>query len=513
MSTPNIVAGTAAQTRRVLVTGASGYVGGRLVPLLLDAGLTVRVTGRSSERLSSWSWSSNVEQVPADLGERDDVRALVSDVDVVVFLVHAMAGGSGFAEREARMATNMAAEAEAAGVERIIYLSGLHPNSTELSEHMASREHVAQIFRDSQVPTTVLEAATIIGSGSASFEMIRHLSERLPVMPTPSWVRNRIEPVAIDDVLYYLTQLCLAEESIDGTYALGSGETELRFCDLLTEYAIVAGLPRRRVLPLPLPVPRLAGLWIGAITPLPWSMTIPLAQSMRHEAISDGPSINEVVPSPENGPTTYREAVRLALDTAMYGSLTSTWDNDVAARANPASSLPSDAEWSGHTVYTDTRADSASDVSARQVWSVVESIGGVNGWYSSPALWRIRGILDRLVGGYGLRRGRRDAERLRVGDAIDWWRVEALEPPRKLTLRSEMRMSGRAWLQFTVSSTNDGAVEYQQQAIYFPDGLAGRMYWWAIKPFHALIFPTMARKILAEARKSPTRVEATDDFS
>lgn len=484
----------------VLVTGASGYVGGRLVPELLQAGARVRVTGRNAATLRAQPWADRTEIVEADLLDAESLRPALEGIDVVVFLVHSMGSGKGYAEREATMAHAMADEAAQAGVGRIVYLSGLHPQTEHLSEHMASREQVAAIFEQGTVPTVVVQAATIIGAGSASFEIIRHLAERLPVMPAPAWVTNRIEPVGIVDVLHYLREVVMSPEPIQGRFDLGSGQSELRFADLLTQYAEVAGLTRRRVFALPVPAPLLSGAWIGLLTPVPMSIAIPLAQSMQHEAVSQGRLISEVVAAPPGGPTPYRQAVREAIEQVKHGDLASTWSDDATTSSDPQSPLPSDPEWAGHTVFTDDRERTESDVDAAAVWQVIEGIGGRHGWYSAPLLWRIRGLADQVVGGYGLRRGRRDPDRLRVGDAVDWWRVEAIEPGHSLTLRSEMAMTGRAWLQLSVETGQDGTTRYRQRAIYFPDGLLGRLYWAAIFPFHALIFPSMARNIMARAR-------------
>lgn len=486
---------------RVLVTGATGYVGGRLVPELRAAGARVRVCGRDPRRLAAQPWAEEVEAATADLSDRSAVRRALAEVQVVVFLVHAMGGGSGFEEREARMARIMAEEAARAGVRRIVYLSGLHPDDEPLSTHMRSRERVAQILREGEVPVVVLEAATVIGAGSASFEIIRHLSERLPIMPAPRWVRHRIEPVAVSDVLHYLVAAATAPGEVSGTLAVGSGESELRFADLLTIYAEVAGLSRRRVLALPFPAPGLSGLWIGLMTPVPRAIAVPLAHSMQHDAVARPPLAAEVLPPPPSGPTSYRAAVRTALDHQREGEIATSWEADVRRDRAPEAPLPEDPDWAGQTVYTDERELVATDVDPSEVWRVIEGIGGASGWYSTPLLWTLRGLADRAVGGPGLSRGRRDPHRLRVGDAVDWWRVENIEEGRVLTLRAEMRMSGRAWLQLRVDPAEEGGSRYRQRAVYFPDGLPGRLYWWAISPFHALVFPAMARNILAAARR------------
>lgn len=485
--------------RRVLVTGATGYVGGRLVPELLAAGFTVRATARRVTDLASRDWYGSVERAEADLLDPEQVRAAMADVHTVLYLVHSMGSGRDFIEREKAIARTVADAAAAAGVRQIVFLGGLHPDKPldELSDHMRSREQVARILLEAPVPALVFEAGVIIGSGSVSFEIIRHLGERLPVMPGPKWLDNRIEPIAIRDVLYYLAHASALGEPVNRAFDIGCGQHQ-PFKTMLTEYAEVAGLPRRRVFVTPLPAPRLSGFWIGMVTPIPRGIAMPLAASMVEDAVTEEHDVAAVIPDPPGGLTSYREAVRRALGRMETGDVVATWDDDVVATRDPAEPLPSDPEWVGRTVYTDVREREA-DVAPEAVWQAIEAIGGSTGWYSAPALWRIRGIMDKLVGGYGMARGRRDPQHLRENDAVDWWRVEAIVPGRLLTLRAEMRTGGRAWLQLGVTARPGGGSQYRQRAVFMPYGLPGRAYWKVILPFHALVFPTMARNILRAA--------------
>lgn len=489
--------------RRVLVTGASGYVGGRLVPELVAAGFTVRAGARDPRKLEDRPWAKDVELVTADLEDAEQVRAAMADVHTVLYLVHSMGGGGDFVEREAQIARTVAEAAAAQGAEQIVYLGGLHPDREldELSDHMRSREQVGRILLGSRVPTVVLRAGVVIGSGSASFEMIRHLTERLPVMPGPRWLDNLIEPIAIRDVLYYLAHASALEEPVNRTFDIGSGKPQ-PFKDLLSDYAKVAGLRPRRIWALPIPAPRLSGFWIGMTTPIPRSLAMPLAASMAEDAVAGDHEIATVIPDPPGGLTQYPDACRLAIERQVSGRVTASWDDDVTASAGPADPLPSDPNWAGHTVYTDVR-ERDGRAAPESVWRVVQGIGGENGWYSPAFLWRLRGFLDKLVGGPGMARGRRHPHRLQVGDHVDFWRVESVDPGRRLTLRAEMRASGRAWLELSVDALPSGGSRYRQRAIFFPRGILGRLYWLAVLPFHTLIFPVMARNILHEAERHP----------
>src|SRR5690625_693237 len=489
--------------RRVLVTGATGYVGGRLIPELLSAGFTVRALARNVKHLENRPWFDQVETVQADLKEQEELDTAFQDVHTVLYLVHSMGGSTDFEKQEAQVAHGVATAAEQSGVQQLIYLGGLHPNKPlkQLSQHMRSRERVAQILLHSKVPTLVFKAAVIIGSGSVSFEMIRHLAERLPVMPGPSWLKNRIEPIAIRDVLYYLAHACALPEQVNDAYGIGCGKAQT-FASMLEEYADEAGLAPRKVLALPIPAQHLSGFWIGMVTPIPRGIAMPLAASMAEDAVTTDHSIAELIPDPAAGLTSYREACRRALDRQYRGPLEVTWDDDVLTNQvnNPADPLPSDPEWSGHTVFTDTRHQTG-NAPPNAVWQVIETIGGEHGWYSAPILWKIRGLMDQALGGYGLARGRKDPDELHVNDHVDWWRVEAVEPRRKVTLRAEMRAGGRAWLQFGIEPLTNGGTRLHQRAVFMPTGLIGRAYWRLIKPFHALIFPTMANNILAAAEE------------
>jgi len=490
---------------QVLVTGATGYIGGRLVPRLLEAGHSVRVFVRNPRKLQDVPWSSDVDVAEGDLQDADAVRAAVDGVEAVYYLAHAMGADGDFESAEHEAAETMAHEAKTAGVSRFVYLGGLHPDG-ELSKHLRSRKEVGEILLGSGVPTVAYQAGVVIGSGSTSFEMIRHLTDVLPWMPAPRWVRNRIQPIAVRDVLYYLVAALDVPADVNRTFDIG-GPDVLRYGQMLNGYAVEAKLPQRPITVLPVLTPRLAAHWFNVVTPIPRKLATPIIESLQFECVQREHDIDDVVPKPEGGLTSYRRAVRLALNKMRTGQVQTSWRSATLSSAS-ADPMPNDPDWAGHTVYVDDRKRHSS-ASAADVWRVVESIGGDNGWYSFPLAWVARGWMDKIAGGVGLNRGRRDQQRLEQGDALDWWRVERLERGRYLRLRAEFKSPGRAWLEMTVTPNPKGGSDYRQRAIYFPQGLAGRLYWYGILPFHGIIFPGMVERITAAAERESDQTEST----
>ncbi|MFI5685161.1 SDR family oxidoreductase [Streptomyces sp. NPDC051636] len=488
---------------RCLVTGATGYIGGRLVPELLAAGHRVRCLARSPGKLRDHPWAGEAEEVRGDVTDAASVAAAMRDVDVAYYLVHALGTGREFEETDRRAARIFGAAARAAGVRRVVYLGGLTPAGVpehELSPHLRSRAEVGRILLDSGVPVTVLRAAVIIGSGSASFEMLRYLTERLPVMVTPRWVRTRIQPVAVRDVLRALVGSARMPEEVSGSFDLG-GPDVLTYRDMMIRYAKAAGLPRRLIVPVPVLTPGLSSHWVGLVTPVPASIARPLTESLRHEVVCRGQDITRYVPAPAGHPLGFDEAVRLALRRVREADVTTRWSSASVPGA-PSDPLPTDPDWAGGSLYTDHR-EAGVDAPVDALWRVIEGVGGDNGWYSFPLAWALRGWLDRLVGGVGLRRGRRDAQRLRAGDSLDFWRVEEIEPGHLLRLRAEMRLPGLAWLEMYAEPEGTGRSRYRQRALFHPHGLLGHVYWWGVSPFHALVFAGMARNIARAATRTP----------
>lgn len=475
-----------------MVFGATGYIGGRLVPELLAAGHTVRVVARSPEKLTDVPWRDEVEVVRADVTAAAEVAAAVAGQHVVYYLVHSLMRAD-FVAVDRSAARTVAEAARLAGVERIVYLGGIVPDEDELSPHLASRAEVGRVLLESGVPTVVLQAAVIIGSGSASFEMLRYLTERLPAMVTPQWVHNRIQPIAVRDVLHYLVRAATLPSNVTGAFDIG-GPDVLSYLDMMRRYAVVAGLPRRAVVPVPVLTPWLSAQWVNLVTPVPRAIAVPLIESLVHEAICRDRSIERHISAPEDGLTHYEQAVELALARVREARVPTRWSDATA----PSDPLPSDPDWSGGTVYEDVR-EQRTEADPQALWEVIEAIGGEHGWYSFPLAWSVRGWADRLVGGVGLRRGRRDPRRLHLGEALDWWRVEDLRRPHLLRLRAEMRLPGRAWLELQAQPHEDGGAVYRQRAVFEPHGLAGQLYWQAISPFHEAVFGGMARNITGAA--------------
>ncbi|MFF3849134.1 SDR family oxidoreductase [Streptomyces sp. NPDC002328] len=498
--------GRGAEAPLCLVTGATGYIGGRLVPELLAAGLRVRCLARSPHRLRDHEWAGRAEVVRGDVTDAASVGEAMRGVDVAYYLVHALGTGEDFEETDRRAARIFGERARAAGVRRIVYLGGLTPSGVperELSPHLRSRAEVGRILLDCGVPATVLRAAVVIGSGSASFEMLRYLTERLPVMVTPSWVSTRIQPVAVRDVLRALVGSAGMPADVNRTFDIG-GPDVLTYREMMARYAAVADLPRRIIVPVPVLTPRLSSHWVGLVTPVPASIARPLTESLRHEVVCREHDIARYVPDPPGHPVGFDEAVRLALKKVRDAQVTTRWSSASLPGA-PSDPLPTDPDWAGGSLYTDER-ELPVDASREALWRVIESIGGDNGWYSFPLAWAVRGRLDRLVGGVGLRRGRRDAARLRVGDSLDFWRVEEIEPGRLLRLRAEMRLPGLAWLEMHAETDDAGGTRYRQRALFHPHGLLGQAYWWGVSPFHAVVFGGMARNIArTAATESPER--------
>jgi len=482
----------------ILVTGATGYIGGRLAPRLIEAGHEVRVLVRDAGKLRDVPWAADVEIVTGDLTDAAATASALAGMDAVYYLVHAMGSRGDFEAAERRAAGNVARAAKAAGLQRIVYLGGLHPDVAveTLSKHLRSRAEVGRILLDSGVPTVAFQAGVVIGSGSASFEMIRHLTDVLPYMPAPKWVRNFIQPIAVRDVLHYLVMAVTLPAAVNRTFDIG-GPDVLRYGQMMNGYALEAGLHQRPIAALPVLTPWLASQWVNLVTPIPRQLAVPIIESLQFDCVANEHDIASYIPDPAGGLTGYRKAVRLALAKVRDGEIETSWQ-DATVVGTPSNPLPSDPEWSGHTVFTDVRVQH-SDATVERLWSVVEGIGGANGWYSFPLAWAMRGWADKLVGGVGLRRGRRNAKRLNVGDALDFWRVESLDRGHSLRLRAEMKLPGPAWLELVVEADPAGGSIYRQRAIFFPMGLAGRLYWYSILPFHGIIFAGMANKITQTA--------------
>jgi uncharacterized protein YbjT (DUF2867 family) len=481
---------------RSLVTGATGYVGGRLVPQLLAAGHTVRVMVRDERKAQAHTWSDDVEIAVGDGTSDSDVRAAMQDVDVLYYLLHSIGTGDDFGKTEHDMAQRFADAAKDAGVGRIVYLGGMIPDDEELSEHLSSRGEVGDVMLTSGVPATVLQAGVVIGSGSASFEMLRYLTERLPVMVTPKWVDTRIQPIAIRDVLRYLVGSADMPADVSRRFDIGGPEV-LTYLDLMQRFADISGLPKRRVLRVPLLTPGLSSHWIGLITPVPASLARPLVESLRNTVVAGDTDIKQYVPDPPEGLIDFDRSVELALTKIQDLDVPTSWSSAATAGA-PAEGLPTDPDWAGGSLYKDERTREV-DASPENLWTVIEGIGGRNGWYSWPFGWWVRGVLDRLVGGPGLRRGRRNPQDLVVGDALDFWRVEETDDASFLRLRAEMKLPGLAWLEMQVGSTEGGTTTFHHRALFAPKGLLGHAYWFAILPFHGIVFGSMQRNIAQAA--------------
>ncbi len=467
-------------------------------PGLLEAGHQVRVVARSPAKLADVPWRGPVEVVRGDVTDPAEVAAALDGQEVAYYLVHALHRPD-FVAVDRAAAHTVADAAREAGLSRLVYLGGITPAGDEpLSDHLASRAEVGRILLGSGVPTCVLQAAVIIGSGSASFEMLRYLTERLPVMITPRWVRNRIQPIAVRDVVHYLTRAATLPEEVHGAFDI-AGPDVLTYLEMMRRYAVVAQLPRRFVLPVPVLTPWLSAQWVNFVTPVPRSIAVPLIESLVHEVIRRDDRIDAWIPPPPDGPLHYERALELALARVRDADVPTRW-SDAAWPAAPSDPLPTDPEWSGGTLYRDVR-EHPTAADPETLWQVIEAIGGEHGWYSFPLAWTVRGWADRLVGGVGLRRGRRDPRRLHAGEALDWWRVETLDRPRRLRLRAEMKLPGRAWLDLIAEPDGTGGARYRQIALFEPHGFAGHLYWKAIAPFHDVVFGGMARNITGAAEQ------------
>lgn len=490
---------------RIAVTGATGYIGGRLVPRLVAEGHDVICLARNPAKLAGRSWTDQVEAITADVLQPETLVDALRGSNVAIYLIHSMGSSEGFRDVDRIAANNFAEAAAQAGVGRIIYLGGLGDEDDSLSQHLGSRHEVGRALASGPVPVTELRAAVIIGSGSVSFEMLRYLTEVLPAMVTPSWVQTRCQPIAIRDVLLYLVA-CLDETAQGHTvYEIGGAEV-LSYLDMMQAYAKVAGLPRRVVVPVPVLSPRLSSLWIGLVTPLPVGVARPLVDSLKNEVVvHDDTSVRRF--GIESTPLTL--AIERALEHSKDLEVDTRWSD---ATTGPAQPFEGDPSWSGGTLFVDHQTAISQADPADVYWSFAR-IGGNVGYHGFDWAWKLRGLVDVVVGGVGLRRGRRHPEDLRLEDTVDFWRVTGVEPGHRIQLSAEMRLPGDAWLEWSTERVG-GRTVLHQSAYFRPRGLSGRLYWYALLPFHGFIFGNMARRIAAIAeqreRISPSAPRSTD---
>jgi uncharacterized protein YbjT (DUF2867 family) len=483
---------------KVLVLGASGYVGARLVPELLNRGYSVIACGRSIRKLKKRPWSDdkNVQLAEFDIFNDKSLMNVTQGCDIAYYLIHSMDPDKrDFAGADRKAAANMVKVAATCGIKRIIYLGGLGEKDETISKHLLSRIEVGEILQSGKVPTTILRAAMIIGAGSASFEILRYLVERLPIMITPKWVRIESQPIAIRNVLYYLVK-CLERESTTGnTYDIG-GPNILSYQKLMEIYSREAGLSKRWIIPVPVLTPRLSSYWIHLVTPINAAIARPLAQGLSSKVVCLDSRIRDEIPQDL---LDCKTAIKLALDETQH-SLVKDIDEVTDIIPPPEWTYPGDDAWAGGKVYEDHRMVRIK-ATPKEVWQPLLNIGGKNGWYYADWLWKIRGLIDNLLGGVGMRKGRTDPDNLNKGDLVDFWLIKEVKIYKRLLLKAEMKLPGSAILDFSVLSKEDDTVELHQIARFISRGLSGILYWYSVSPLHHLIFTGILSRIAKSVGK------------
>jgi uncharacterized protein YbjT (DUF2867 family) len=477
---------------RCVVFGATGYLGMRLVPQLLAAGHDVRIVARTPAKLDDVPWRGDVEVVEGDVTDDEKVRQALTDQQVLYYLVHSMLAAD-FVHVDARGASIVADAAAQAGISRIVYVGGIIAENQQLSDHLASRAEVGRLLHDSGVATAELRAAAIIGAGSASFEMLRYLTERLPLMVTPRWLRTRVQPIAVRDMLYYLVNAAELPADVSRAFDIGGPDT-FTYTEMIRKYAAIAGLQRRLTIPVPVLTPLLSSHWVNLITPLPRSLASSLMESLENDVVCAEHDIAAHIPDPDGGLTHYEDAVQLALERTRDSALTTRWSrpsNDDA----PSQPLPTDPDWSGGSLH-ERVTERHVEADAETLWQVFESIGAEHGWSAAPPAWALRGWTSR--DGRSQRRSQ-PTRRLHDGEALDWWRVEHVERPRLLRLRADVPLPGRLWLELSVCDEAAGRCRYRQRVIFQPSGLAGEAFWAASGWLRKLIFAGIARDVTSKA--------------
>jgi uncharacterized protein YbjT (DUF2867 family) len=483
-----------------LVTGATGYIGGRLVPALLEAGYQVRCLVRDARRLQGRPWSDQVEVVEGDALKPETLVPAMEGVWAAYYLIHSLTDTKEYRERDKIVARDFGRVAKEAGIQRLIYLGGLGDPAAELSVHLRSRQETGDALAEAGVPVTEFRAAVIVGAGSLSFEMVRYLTERLPVMICPRWVYSRIQPMAIRDVLQYMVRALEVPESAGRVIEIGGADV-LTYADMMKGYAKVRGL-RRLLIPVPVLTPRLSAHWVHWMTPVHANIVYPLIEGLRNEVIVRDDTAKMLFPDIE--PVGYETAVERALSSLELGQVETRWSDSLASSLGDVTPV----ELTTEQGLQIERRQQVIDAPPEDAYAVFSRLGSESGWLYADWLWWLRGVADRLVGGPGFRRGRRDPDEVRVGDALDFWRVEAVEPGRLMRLRAEMKVPGEAWLQFEAKPLEDGKTLLEQTAFLAPKGLLGFLYWYGLYPFHGIIFGKMIGRLAERAEawstESPT---------
>lgn len=481
--------------RLILVTGVTGYIGGRLVPRLLERGCRVRVLVRDSTRLTGRPWLDQVEVVEGDVLKPETLPAAMQGVSAAYYLIHSMSGNRDFHERDVTAARSFGAAAKAANVERIIYLGGLGDADSDLSQHLLSRQQTGAALRESGVPVTEFRAGVVVGSGSISFEMIRYLTERVPIMICPRWVFTCTQPIGIRDALAYLIDTLDLSDTAGRIIEIG-GADQISYGDMMMTYARLRGL-RRLLVPVPVLTPRLSSYWVHLVTPIPSDIARPLIDGLRNEAVVRDDSARQLFPHIQ--PMPYETTAQLAINRLAASEVETSWSDSLVSSQRDVTPVV----LTTHEGMLLEQRQRVVHADAAAIYRTFTGLGGKRGWLAYNWTWRLRGLLDSLIGGVGFRRGRRHPDDLRAGEALDFWRVEALEENRLLRLRAEMKVPGLAWLQFKVEPLREGECRLTQTAFFAPKGLFGLIYWYGLYPIHGLIFSTLIDKLKARAEAAP----------